>query len=165
MSNPLLRPNDPRFQKPEIRDAAGQNRFGDEQPAGKLSGDEGVFAAAAADDERPYQPRYEAQQADRASVLLSLAGLGWGCGLIGSISLLGFFSLGWMLPLLGLVPSAAAWFLAHEDLKTIDTGAIDAAARPRTRNAYWLGLLGLLLCAAVVGSMLWRQMTFLPDLF
>jgi hypothetical protein len=165
MSNPLLRPNDPRFQKPEIRDAAGQNRFGDEVPAGTPAADAGVFAAATEEGEQPYQPRYEAQQADRGSVLLSLAGLGWGLGLFGSISLLGFVSLGWMMPLLGMVPSAAAWFLAHEDLKTIYLGAIDAAARPRTRNAYWLGLLGLVLCAAVVGSMLWRQMTFLPDLF
>ena len=33
MSNPLIKPDDPRFQRPEIRDAEGKNRFGEsEQP-------------------------------------------------------------------------------------------------------------------------------------
>src|SRR5262245_56813297 len=109
MSNPLLRPNDPRFRKPEVRDEAGQNQFGDERPAAdaKPAGDS-VFAAAAVEEARPYVPRYEAQQSARGGLLMLMAGMGLGCGLIGMIALLGILPLGWVFPLLGLGPSAAA---------------------------------------------------------
>ncbi|HZN33972.1 MAG TPA: hypothetical protein VFB80_09145 [Pirellulaceae bacterium] len=163
MSNPLLRPNDPRFHKPEVRDEAGQNRFGDTQPAGEAkAADAGVFAAAAVEEARPYQPRYEAQQSARGGLLMILAGGGLVCGLLGMIALLEVLRLGWVFPLLGLGPAAAAWLLAHEDLKAIAVGAIDETGRPRTRRAFWLGLAALLLCLGVVGSMVWRQMNFLP---
>jgi len=166
MSNPLLKPNDPRFQKPEIRDAAGQNQFGEAQPAdSKSAAKEGVFAAAATDDARPYEPRFEAHQASRVVLLTTLASIAWLCGVFGSISLTGFLSLGWILPLLGIVPAATAWLLGHEELKTIQTGAIDESARPGTRRAYWMGFIGLLICLAVMAAMIWQKMTFLPDVF
>jgi len=166
MSNPLLKPNDPRFQKPEIRDDAGQNRFGEAQPAKAKSQDgESVFAAGAGDDARPYEPKYEAQQASRVFLLTTLAAIAWLCGVFGSISLTRFLSLGWILPLLGIVPAAAAWLLAHEELRTIQTGAIDESARPAARRAYWMGFLGLVICLGVMAAMIWQGLTFLPNLF
>jgi hypothetical protein len=165
MSNPLLKPNDPRFQKPDLRGAAGENRFGDAEPASDKAAGESIFAAAAVEDARPYDPKYEAHQKSRGGLLLTLAGVGWVCGVLGSFSFTGFFSLGWLLPLLGIVPSAAAWLLAHEELKTIQTGAISDDARPDTRRAYWLGLVGLAICLAVTAAMIWQGLTFLPDLF
>jgi hypothetical protein len=163
MSNPLLRPNDPRFAKPSIQDEAGKNRFGDDQPAaGPAEGGE-LFAAAASEEPRPYVPKYEAQQAPRTRLLTLLAAIGWGCGLGGAISLTGWLMMGWLLPLLGIGFAMTAWQLAYQDLKAIESGAIDASARPRTRHAFWLGLLGLLICLSVVAAMLWRQMALLPD--
>lgn len=166
MSNPLLKPNDPRFQKPDIRDQAGQNLFGEAKPAdAKSAADEGVFTAAAVEDARPYEPKYEAQQASRVVLLTTLAAIAWGCGVFGSISLTGFLSLGWILPLLGIVPAATAWLLAHDELKTIQTGAIDESARPGARRAYWMGFIGLLICLGVTAAMIWQKLSFLPDLF
>lgn len=163
MSNPLIKPNDPRFQKPEVRDAAGQNRFGDGQPADGAQAAGDVFAAAG--EERPYAPQYEAQQPARTRLLTTLWVGGWMCGLTTIVSLSGFFSFGWLLPLLGLVPTATAWLLAHEEMKAIRAGAIDSATTPRTRQAFWLGLLGLIFCALGVAAMVWRRMSFLPDVF
>jgi hypothetical protein len=164
MSNPLLKPNDPRFQKPELRDEAGKNRFGEgPQPEQTPQSESEVYAAAATDEARPFVPRYEAQQQPRTGLLLLFGGLSWAAAALGAISLTGAFSLGWILPLLGIGPGAAAWFLAYEDLKAIRVGAITADARSQTRHAVWLGVTALLACLAIVAAMIYRQMHFLPD--
>ena len=50
MTNPLLRPNDPRFVKPQVRDAEGKNRFGESvESANEGAATNDVYAAAAAD--------------------------------------------------------------------------------------------------------------------
>src|SRR5688500_16650582 len=90
MSNPLIRPGDPRFQKPSIVDAQGQNRFGEGQPA-EESGDSSpgdAFAAGQAGEERPYQPQYEATQKSRSGVLLLIASLGILGAVFGIVALL-----------------------------------------------------------------------------
>jgi hypothetical protein len=171
MSNPLLRPEDPRFRRPDVRDGEGKNRFADDQAPAE--GDAGtpsppptdVFAASASGEERPYLPRYNAQQPGRPSLLLLLSGLGWLAAAGGILALLGLLDMGWIAPLLGLGPAAAAWLLAYEDLKAIQVGAVDHQVGPRTRHALWLGLTGLLLCLAIVAAMVYRQMNFLPDVF
>ncbi|HMC09933.1 MAG TPA: hypothetical protein VKH44_01530 [Pirellulaceae bacterium] len=164
MSNPLLRPNDPRFQKPDVRDAEGKNRFGEsgEKVDSPDAGNE-VYAAATTDEVRPFVPRYDVQQRSRAGLLLFLGGLGWAAAVIGGISLAGLFNLGWISPLLGVIPAGAAWFLAHEELKAIELGAIAAEARSPARHAYWLGLTALIACLGIVAAMIYRQMHFLPD--
>jgi hypothetical protein len=165
MSNPLLRPNDPRFQKPELRDSDGKNRFGeaanDQDTANAV--DE-VFAAAVDADARPYLPQYEAQQPSRANLLLILGGFGWAAVVAGGISLVGVFDIGWLSPLLGVFPAGAAWFLAHAEMKAIQTGAIDGRNQSPVLHAFWLGLTSLLACLAIVVAMIYRQMHFLPDL-
>jgi hypothetical protein len=164
MSNPLLRPNDPRFQRPELRDEAGQNRFTDDSaPPADSSAEAGDTYAGASDDARPFVPRYEAQQPARTGFLFLLGSLGYLGVAVGVLALLGLFTTGWIAPLLGLAPSAAAWLLAWEDLKAIRTGAIAEEARPGVRLAMWLGLLAFFACVAVVASMIYREMTFLPD--
>jgi hypothetical protein len=166
MSNPLLKPNDPRFQKPEIRDPQGANRFGEHgQPAAAPTDEIEIYAASASDEARPFEPRYEAQQQPRTGMLLLLGGLAWAAGAIGALSLTGFFDMGWLFPLVGLGPGAAAWFLANEELKAIRVGAVTADARSQTRHAFWLGLTGLLACLGVVFAMIYRQMNFLPAVF
>jgi hypothetical protein len=166
MSNPLLKPSDPRFQKPDMRDAEGKNRFGEgERPVEAPQAEAEVYAAAAVDEARPFVPRYEAQQQPRAGLLFLFGGLAWAAAAIGTISLAGVFDLGWLAPLLGIVPAAAAWFLANEDLKAIRVGAITADARSQTQHGFWLGVTGLVACLGIVAAMIYRQMHFLPDVF
>src|SRR5947208_3549039 len=166
MSNPLIRPNDPRFQKPEIRNAEGKNRFAEGvSPEQSSENEKDVFAAAASDDERPYQPRYAAQQQPRSARLIALGGLGWIAAALGAISLTGLFVSGSICPLLGLGPSAAAWLLAWEDLKAIRAGAIEEEARPQTRLALGIGLAAFVASAGIVAAMVYRQMNFFPSVF
>ena len=84
---------------------------------------------------------------------------------VGALSLTGLVQVGWICPLLGLAPAATAWLLAFEDLKAIADGAIEPEARPRTHLAMWLGIAGVIACGAVVASMIYRTMNFLPDVF
>jgi hypothetical protein len=162
MSNPLLRPNDPRFQKTDVHDAEGKNRFGESEQREEVAPSD-IYAAAATDEARPFAPQYEVQQRSRATLLLWLGGLGWFAASLGAVSYTGLFDIGWVAPLLGLAPAAAAWFLAYEDLKAIRVGAIDEAALSPTRHAFWLGVSGLVACAAIIAAMIYHQMRFLPD--
>jgi hypothetical protein len=172
MSNPLIRSNDPRFQKPSIVDAQGQNRFGDEQPASQSAEDASAadqatgdaFAAGPSGEERPYQPEYETTQKSRGGLLILIASLGLAGALIGVIALLDIFPSGYFATLISVVPAASAWLLAREDLKTMRLGAMDDSGRQRTVLAYWLGLFGLLACVGVVATAIWREMNLLPDL-
>lgn len=163
MSNPLLRPNDPRFQRQDVHDAAGKNPFGETAAAKPASEGGDVYAASAADEARPYNTKYLEQQHSRAGLLIFLGGVAWGMAGVGAFSFTGWFDIGWLAPLLGLGPAGAAWFLAHEELKAIQSGAIGNAAREPARHAYWLGLTSLLACIAVVATMVYHQMRFLPD--
>ena len=167
MSNPLIRPNDPRFQKPSLVDPQGQNRFGDEQPASQSAGaaSNDAFAAGASSEERPYQPQYETTQKSRSGLLLVIAGLGLAGALVGVIALLDIFPSGYFATLISVVPAASAWLLSREDLKTMHVGAMEDSGRQRTVLAYWLGLFGLLACVGVVVTAIWRELNFLPDLF
>jgi len=92
-----------------------------------------------------------------------LAGVGWAAAGIGGISLAGWFDFGWISPMLGVIPAGAAWLLAHEELKAISAGVIASQARDKSRHAYWLGLLGLMMCLAVIAAMIYRGLNFLPD--
>jgi hypothetical protein len=164
MSNPLLRPNDPRFHKPDIRDQQGKNLFGDGQAEQKPpSGGEDIYSAATTDEARPFVPQYQVQQHSRPTLLFILAGVGWAAAVVGAISLAGFFDFGWISPLLGVVPAGAAWLLAYEELKAIAAGVIASEAREKSRHAYWLGLMGLILCLAMIAAMIYRGLNFLPQ--
>jgi hypothetical protein len=163
MSNPLLRPNDPRFQQPELRDAAGKNRFADENASANPAPEKNdVYAASTGDDARPFTPQYSVQQTSRARLLLFLGGTGWGAAAVGAFSFTGWFDAGWLSPLLGLAPAGAAWFLAHEELKAIRTGAISANAGPQARHAFWLGTTGLIACIGILIAMVCYEMRLLP---
>ncbi len=168
MSNPLLHPNDPRFQRPELRDAGGKNPFADQnsppdralQDRATQTGD--VYAAAAADGAQPFSAQYPVQQTSRASLLLFLGGIGWGAAAVGAVSFTGWFDAGWISPLLGLGPAGAGWLLAYEELKAIQAGAIAREAQPQAQHAYWLGLTGLIACIGVVVAMICWEMRLLP---
>jgi len=163
MSNPLLRPNDPRFQKPQIRDEVGKNRFGEAEEQTEPQAGTDILAAPATDEARPFVPTYEATQEPRRW-LIPLGILGWLGAAIGAVSLTGIWKVGWICPLLGVGPAAAAWLLAHEDLKATDSGAIKNENRPRVLLIFWFGLGAFIACLLIVAAMVYRQANFLPDL-
>jgi hypothetical protein len=163
MPNPLLNPNDPRFQRPEIRDAAGQNPFADRNsPPDRATQSDDVYAAAVADGAKPFAAQFSVQQASRAGLLLFLGGIGWGAAAVGAFSFTGWFDAGWLSPLLGLGPAGAAWLLAHEELKAIRAGAISSNHEPQAQHAFWLGLTGLIACIGIVVAIISWQMRLLP---
>lgn len=163
MSNPLLHPDDPRFQRPKVRDAAGKNPFADEAaPVKDEVASRGVYDASADGDPQPFAAQYPVQQASRARLLMFLGGIGWGAATAGALSFTGWFDVGWLSPLLGLGPAGAAWLLAHEELKAIRLGAISSDAQAQARQAFWLGLTGLIACVGVVAAMIAWEMRLLP---
>jgi hypothetical protein len=163
MSNPLLHPQDPRFQRPEVCDAAGKNPFADQNlPPNPAPGTGDVYTAATADEAKPFTPQYSVQQNSRASLLLFLGGIGWGAAAVGAISFTGWFDAGWLSPLLGLGPTGAAWLLAHEELKAVRAGAISPNHEPQIRHAFWLGLTGLIACLGIVVAMVCYEMRLMP---
>lgn len=164
MSNPLLRPNDPRFQRPDVYTAEGKNPFGESAAKNSPAAEGDVYAASAADEAQPYTAKYLVQQQSRAGLLIFLGGAAWGAAAVGAFSFSGWFDIGWLAPLLGVGPAGAAWFLAHEELKAIQAGAVASSAKEPARHAFWLGLTGLLACIAVVATMIYQQMHVLPDM-
>ncbi len=164
MSNPILKPNDPRFARPSIVDGQGKNRFGDAEQAGEPAPADtsDVYSATAAED-RPYEPQYEQTAPSRGLWLLALALIGLaGVGPAAS-SLSGLGMAGWIFPLCGLVVSTAAWLLAHGDLREMRQGSRDPAGIGLTQFAMWLGVIGLLACLASVAGMIWLGLQLLPS--
>ena len=98
-------------------------------------------------------------------MLLVIAWLGIGGAVIGLVDLTGLLPMGYFAPLISMVPAATAWLLAHQDLRTMQLGAMNDNGRPRTRLAYWLGLFGLIACLGIVATAIWKEMNLLPDLF
>jgi hypothetical protein len=165
MTNPLIKPNDPRFRQLDIRDEQGKNQFSEGASLGDATSRQDVFASSDADVSRPYLPEYAAQQHSRFGLLLSLAVAGWAAAVYGAISFTGVLTSGWISPLLGIAPAAAAWLLAHQELHAASVGAIDESNESRIRLAWWLGLTALLACGSIVGLMVYRHMNFLPNVF
>ena len=164
MSNPLLRPNDPRFQRPPLRDAAGNNVFADpEAPVQAEPADgqplpanpvpdhpDNLFLAPAADTgpEPAYQPQFETTQPHRGVLLLVLGVVGLaGSGGV-ALVMTGFV---WgLIGLLGIVPAATAWLLGLADVKAMRSGAMEPSGLVQTRVAMWLGAAGVIVCFGVV---------------
>ncbi|MEX2176442.1 MAG: hypothetical protein WD872_18910 [Pirellulaceae bacterium] len=169
MSNPLLKPNDPRFSRPPLTDGEGKNRFGDpgqetaptDAPT-QPSGDH--YSATVVASEQPYQPRYETTAPSRGVLLLVLAVVGIGGAGLGMTSLSGLAAAGWIFPLCATVVSMSAWLLARSDLRAMRHGGRDEAGRPLTLVAMWLGIAGLAACVGSVGAMIWLGLSLLPGL-
>jgi hypothetical protein len=174
MSNPLLKPGDPRFAKPTVVDVTGQNRFAERDPAeqerleAEAAADAGAagtaYSATPATSERPFQPQYETTAPSREPLLLTLAGLGLAGALCGALSLSGIYHAGWLVPLCAVFAAGPAWVLAYKDLGEMHLGGRDASGRSPTLLALGLGVAGMLACIGAVATMIWLEMSPFPDI-
>jgi hypothetical protein len=143
MSNPLLKPDD-RFQPRQIVQADGTNPFAEgdavleaEAVAPERSGN--TFAAPAASDELPFRPQYEMTADHRGGTLLILSLFTLGGACLGPfVSWIGF-----LLPLLAIVPAATVIFLAADDLKMMRLGG-------RNRDGWAMTLAALIICTVLL---------------
>ena len=170
MSNPLLKPNDSRFSKPSPFDTDGKNKFSEEKEivvASALNEDGtpvgGNIYAGSADD-APYQPRYEVSQSHRGVLLLLLACTGLVCALLGVTSLTGWWVLGWVPSLLGIVPAGCALGLGWQDLRAMRLGAMDPKGQNLTHIAFWLGALGVFASLAMDAMVMFFVIYFVMSL-
>lgn len=168
MSNPLLRPDDPRFQPRQMTQADGTNPFAEgdavleaeaANAAGSPASRAGTFTAPTPTDERPFRVQYELTAPHRGGMLLILSVVSLVGALLGGL----VTYLGWVLPLLAIVPAATVIFLAMEDLRMMKLGGRDPAGRGLTRAALFVSsLLALGLCT-MVGLFIYWGMNILPE--
>jgi hypothetical protein len=172
MSNPLLRPNDPRFTKPNPLDAEGKNLFSEGNEvvaaaavsvAGSKAADENVYSGSA--ESTPYQPRYQVSQRHRGTLLMVLACTGLVCSLCGVSSLAGWWVLGWVPSFLAIVPAGCAVGLGWQDLRAMRMGAMDPKGQNLTQMAFWIGALAGFASLAMDATVLYFVIAFLMELF
>lgn len=167
MSNPLLKPNDPKFTRPSLQDAGGKNLFaeggGTESNQPSASTNDNIYSSSAANV--PYQPHYEVSQGHRGVLLLVLACTGLVGSLIGISSLTQMWVLGWVFSLLAIVPACCALVLGWHDLRAIRMGAMDPRGRNLTLIAFWLGALGFFSSVAMDAVVLYFAIYLLINLF
>jgi hypothetical protein len=152
MSNPLIRPNDPRFQRPALTDAEGKNRFSEENAPPQVPGDvaESVYAAPQSPGERSYQPEYVTGQPSRQHWILLLGG-GAVAALAAAIVAVWLGHWTAYLLLIVEVPLAlVGCYLATDDLSAIRRGGLDVSYRATTRWGLLLNALMIPLAIALL---------------
>jgi hypothetical protein len=162
MSNPLIRPNDPRFQRQPITDEAGNNRFADESPVAPAAGDSqpdeasSVFAPPHSSGQT-YQPEYVSGQPSRHRLIQ------WLCASSISAIVLAFAALllaHWSVyPLLliaGMI-SGLTWYTSADELSVIRRGGVADTHRTIARLGVVIGMAGVLLTVGVVYAALWGR--------
>ncbi|QDU28324.1 hypothetical protein ETAA8_34240 [Anatilimnocola aggregata] len=171
MSNPLLRPDDPRFRKQQISQADGANPYAEgdgvlEAEADAASTrDKNSFAAPASSGGRPFVPQYEVTADHRAGLLLILTSITILASGVAWLTATSFMLVGWLLPLIGIVPSIAVVFLAADDLRTMRLGARDPAGRTLTLLALWLSAFTTITILTATGLMIYWGISILPPGF
>ncbi len=154
MSNPLIRPNDPRFQRPSLTDETGANRFADDTPppaefADVQPGAGSPYSTPQPSAEPAYQPEYVSGQPSRQSLIFSLTG--------SSVAALGGAAIAiWMahwvtypLLLIALPTAAVGWYTAADELSVIRKGGVGLQHRPAARFGLALGIVCTLLALAL----------------
>jgi hypothetical protein len=172
MSNPLLKPNDPRFTKPSPFDLEGKNRFSEANEVvtaaavnedGSTVVDENLYGGSA--ESTPYQPQFEVSQGHRGVLLLVFAVTGLVGSLFGIASLAEWWVLGWVFSFLAIVPAGCALGLGWQDLRAIRLGAMDPKGHNLTQIAFWLGALGVFSSLAMDATVLYFVINFMLSLF
>ena len=163
MSNPLLRPDD-RFQPKQLGQGDGANPFSEgeailEAEASAPVRASNTFAPPGSTSERPFVPQYETTADHRGAQLMFLTGV----AAVAALSGLGVLYLGWILPILGLVPAGTVIFLAAEDLRMMKLGARDRKGKPLTIMALVFSIVVLLATALMIWAFVYWELAILPE--
>ena len=163
MSNPLLTPDD-RFRPKKVEDLKG-NPFqeGDAvleaAEAAETARRDNTFAPGAADSSRPFLPQYVTTAEHRGVLLLALDGLSLVAGCLGFLAAF----LGYVLPLLGLVPAVAVLFMAADDLRMMRLGGRNPEGRLMTVFSLIFAVILIVVISAMCGLFAYWRVPILPD--
>ncbi|WP_254508622.1 hypothetical protein [Anatilimnocola floriformis] len=163
MSNPLLTPDD-RFRPKRVEDLR-DNPFQEGEAiieasdAAAAARQQNTFAPGAADSSRPFLPRYETTVEHRGVLLLALDGVSLLAGCLGIFA----SWLGYVLPLLGIVPAVVVLFLAADDLRSMRTGARNPEGRTMTIFALLFAVILIVAISAMCGLFAYWRVKILPD--
>jgi hypothetical protein len=164
MTNPLLRPDD-RFRPKKIAEQAEANPFSEgdavlEAEAAAAARNSNSFApAGSGDTSRPYLPQYQTTAEHRAWLLLALDGISLFAGLMGVLVMW----LGYLIPLLGIVPAVVAFFLAADDLRMMRLGGRNPDGRSLTILALVLGVVFPVAIGVMCGLFYYFEWSLFPD--
>jgi hypothetical protein len=172
MSNPLLRPDDPRFRRKDLQQSDGTNPFSEgdgvleaESESGKqgqADRQQNVFAAPSNQGGRPFVPQYEMTADHRGGLLLGLSSIGSVAAILSWLVAGDYVGLGWLFPLLGMVPAVTAIFMAADDLRMMRMGARDPAGRGMTISALVIGVVSVITLATGIGALIYWGISWLP---
>jgi|GEM_PF-6101401 len=163
MSNPLLTPDD-RFRPKKVEDLQA-NPFSEGDAVLEASDaaagarQNNTFAPGAADSSRPFLPQYVMTAEHRGRLLLLLDGISLVAGCFGALVMW----MGYVLPLLGIVPAVTVIFLAADDLRTMRLGARNPEGRGITLFALIFAALLTVSLAVMCGLFAWWRVGLLPD--
>lgn len=159
--NPRRFPRSPDIQPRPFED--GHNPFADEAaaPAAKTES-ENLYGSPVQNDVQPRQSGdYEPVLPNR-SVSVHVLGIVGAvlAGVSGGLAALAFLSGDWVGNILYCQPtslaslafSVPALYMAHSDWRAIRAGAMDPQGKRTTRNAWWLGCVGMILGLITTGA-------------
>lgn len=164
MTNPLLRPDD-RFRPKKVAEHTEANPFSEgdavlEAEAALAARAANSFApAASADSSRPYLPQYQVTAEHRGWLLLLLDMISLGACLLGVLVMW----LGYILPLMGIVPGVVVVFLAADDLRMMRLGGRNPEGRGLTIVALVLGAVIPLVIGVMCGLFYYFGWSLFPD--
>jgi hypothetical protein len=163
MTNPLLRPDDPRFKPKKVADDAEANPFSEgdavlDAEATAPNRSENTFAPAANDSSRPFLPQYVVTAEHRGWLLLLLDLISLGACLLGVLVNL----IGYVLPLLGIMPAVVVVFLAAEDLRMMRLGGRNPDGRSMTLLALVVGAILTIAIATMCGLFYYFNFSLFP---
>jgi hypothetical protein len=155
MSNPLIRPNDPRFQRQPLTDEAGQNRFSDDAPVPAMPADQpradaSVYASPQVSEEPAYRPEYVSGQPSRHRLIQLLSAASISALGVATVALwLEHWSVYPLLLVAGMI-SGLNWYTSADELSVIRRGGVDDTHRTVARLGVAIGIACALATAGIV---------------
>ena len=162
MSNPLIRPNDPRFQRQPLTDESGRNRFGDDtalqaQPANDSPANDSAYASPVSSEQPAYQPEYASGQPSRQRLIQTLAASAASAIALSGIAVWLSHWTAYPLLLIALPTSGLAWYTAADELSVIRRGGLEASHRNFARIGLAVGIACTLLTVGLLYAAIFQQ--------
>jgi len=155
MSNPLIRPNDPRFQRQPVTDEAGLNRFSDDAPIPAVPADQpnpevSAYASPQHSEQPAYRPEYVSGQPSRHRLIQLLSASSISAFVLSAIAFwLEYWGVYPLVLVAGMI-SGLTWYTSADELSVIRRGGVDDTHRTLARLGLAIGITCTLLTVGVV---------------